>query len=477
MDFKDPDEVQRWATKQWGTVDLGDQRRNKRAVRLGEKLAAFPDGSLPEQTRSWGELKAAYRLLGQEEVTFECLSTPHWLNTRQEASTREGGVVLFIQDGSDLDFSTQRSKEGLGPLGNKEAYALGLLLHSCLAVLPEGGEILGLAHQKVWARQKEQVYRGNETRAQRYRRRTEYDVWAESLEAIGPVPDDTTWVSVGDRGSDVFSHLRRAHALGWDCLLRVGQDRRIKETEAGGTGHLFDLLRSLPGRTETEVVVRGRAGKPKRTASLKVNWTPVEILPPRNRPEERDAEPIQGWCVRAWEEEECKEALEWMLFCTLAVTEADSALEKVRWYTQRWLIEEYHKSLKTGCRIERRQLRSAAGIKRLLGFLGIVAVRLLQLRETSRSTPDIPAIEAVPELMVKLVAGRLEVSEDSMSFGEFWRNVARIGGFIGRKSDGDPGWQTLWKGWVRVLEMYWAAEFALEQSPQNPQITWQEKSG
>jgi hypothetical protein len=474
MDFQDPNELRRWATQQWGTVDLKDERRNKRAALLGEKLAAHPGGSLPEQTRSWGELKAAYRLLAQEEVTFERLSTPHWLNTRQEASACESSVVLFVQDGSDLDFSTQRFKEDLGPLGNSEAYGLGLLMHSCLAALPEGGEILGLAYQTVWARQK-QIYRTNETRAQRYRRRTEYDVWAETLEAIGPVPDESTWVSVGDRGSDLFSYLRRARTLGWECLLRVAQDRRI-ESEAGEIGHLFKLLRSLSGRTQTEVVVRGRAGKPKRTASLKVDWTRVKILPPRNRPEERNAQPIEGWFVRAWEEEEREDALEWMLFCTLPLTDADSALEKLGWYTRRWLIEEYHKSLKTGCRMERRQLRSAAGIKRLLGFLGIVAVRLLQLREISRSTPKVPAIEAVPEMMVKIVAGRLEISE-SMSLGEFWRNVARVGGFIGRKSDGDPGWQTLWKGWLRVLEMYWAAEFALEQSPQSSQITRREKCG
>jgi hypothetical protein len=193
MDFQDPNELRRWATQQWGTVDLKDERRNKKAALLGEeKLAAHPGGSLPEQTHSWGELKAAYRLLAQEKVTFESLSTPHWLNTHQEASACEGGVVLFVQDGSDLDFSTQRSKEDLGALGNSEAYGLGLLMHSCLAALPEGEEILGLAYQTLWARQK-QIYRANETRAQRYRRRTEYDVWAETLEAIGPVPDESTW--------------------------------------------------------------------------------------------------------------------------------------------------------------------------------------------------------------------------------------------------------------------------------------------
>jgi hypothetical protein len=178
-------------------------------------------------------------------------------------------------------------------------------------------------------------------------------------------------------------------------LLRVGQDRRIQTAPTGEIGHLFELLGSLAGRTETEVEVRGGAGKPKRTASLKVDWRRVKIMPPRNRPEQRDAEPIEGWCVRAWEEEEREDALEWILFCTLPVADADSALEKVGWYARRWLVEEYHKSLKTGCRMERRQLRSAAGIKRVLGFLGIIALRILQLREVSRSAPELPAIEAV----------------------------------------------------------------------------------
>ncbi len=112
----------------------------------------------------------------------------------------------------------------------------------------------------------------------------------------------------------------------------------------------------------------------------------------------------------------------------------------------------------------------------VLGLFGIVAVQLPQLREVSRSTPEVPAIEAVPEMMVRIVAERLGVSEE-MSFGRFRRNVARIGGFIERKSDGGLGWQTLWKGWLRVLETYWAAEFALEQSSQNPYITRREKCG
>jgi hypothetical protein len=345
MDFQDPDEVRRWATQQWATqqwatVDLADERPNKRAALLGEKLAAHPDGSLPEQTRSWGELKAAYRLLGQEEVTFERLSTPHWLNTRQQAGARHGGVVLFIQDGSDLDFRApkgpKRRPRAAGQQGGLRS--LGLLLHSCLATLPEGGVgetlLLGLAHQKVWARQKEEVYRGNETRAQSA---------ISSQNRIRPLGGDPR----GDRPRSRTHHLGERRGQGqrrfqllearsrssWVGmpLLRVGQDRRIQTAPTGEIGHLFELLGSLAGRTETEVEVRGGAGKPKRTASLKVDWRRVKIMPPRNRPEQRDAEPIEGWCVRAWEEEEREDALEWILFCTLPVAEADSALEKVGW--------------------------------------------------------------------------------------------------------------------------------------------------
>jgi len=127
------------------------------------------------------------------------------------------------------------------------------------------------------------------------------------------------------------------------------------------------------------------------------------------------------------------------------------------WYTCRWVIAEYHKCLKTGCSIEQRQLATAQGLLAILGFLAIVAVRLLQLRTLSRSMPESPARQFVPPLLLKVLVAKLELPNSEMTMHQFWRAIARLGGFIGRQGDGEPGWQTLWCGWQRLQDLSWGA--------------------
>ena len=202
--------------------------------------------------------------------------------------------MLFIQDTTELDYSQRHNIEGLGHIG--DGNGKGMLLHSCVAVLPKPGNpaVLGLAAQSVWVR--EEVKRGSETRSQRAHRRTEKeclrgklppknlraDVWAETVEEIGPAPALDTgviWVSVGDRGSDVFSYLRRSQAQGWHCLMRICQDRVI-ETVAGDKSRLKQFARSMPTKTASAVLLRGRDGESKRSVELQIAWEQVKIVPP-----------------------------------------------------------------------------------------------------------------------------------------------------------------------------------------------------
>jgi hypothetical protein len=444
--FPDPT---RWAEQQWSTATLGDARRTRRAVQLGAALATCPEANLPQQTGSWGKLKSAYRLLNEPDVSHAALSEPHWQATRQQAG--QADIVLFVQDTSDLDFTAHRQTKGLGWTGNTGGR--GFLLHSCLAVQPTAvPEILGLAAQQVWTRH--EVKKGSETRAARFKRRKESDVWAEVVEAIGPAAPDQYWVSVSDRASDIFSFVRRARAQGWHCLWRVGQNRVVLAGSGSKTKLLLDWARRLPAQTETSIDLRGRAEQPPRTVRLQVAWSEVTLCPPCNG-QERQQAPVSGWCVRCWEASKRKNALEWILFTTVSVTDAASAWERIEWYRLRWVVEEYHKALKTGCAIEQRQLQSAQGLLALLGFLALVAVRLLQLRTVARTAPETPANQAVePELVATVVRFRGGWA-DRMTAGQFWRAVAGLGGFLGRKGDGDPGWQTLWRGWLRLQDLCW----------------------
>ena len=256
-----------WSRAQWGEVELGDERRQGRAVAVGAALAEASARSIPQQLQSRAAAKATYRLMDCEEVTHAALIEPHRQATRQAAQACGQKPVLFVQDGSCLDFTHRNSLEGVGRIGNDRGQ--GFCLHSCLALEAQSGVVLGLADQRFWARTEPARA---ESRTQRARRRTQADVWAESLEAIGPVADGATWVSVADRGADVYSHLYRARALGWHCLIRACQDRALAEG-----GHLLQQVRALAPRSQRTVRV---GPKRRQERVLQLAWCAVQLTAP-----------------------------------------------------------------------------------------------------------------------------------------------------------------------------------------------------
>ncbi len=439
-----------WVRKTWTNVKLGDKRRNQRAIKLAEHLLQAPAVSLPQATLSWSDLKGAYRLLNEEDVTHQALQEKHWAQVFDSARNHLG-PVLFIQDGSVLDYSNRKGTAGLGPIGNHEGE--GINLHSCLA-LSLGSKtptILGLAYQTVWVRP-EKSKRGTESKTQRRKRPTEADVWSNWIPTTDfPQKKDSPRIFMGDRGNDIFKFVDICKQKGWDCLYRACQNRGIQIK--GKKFYLMPWIRSLSSDGIKEHTLRSRYGKPARTIELKISWGEIEIQPPKL--DKKSREPIVAWCVRCWNEEE---NLEWILVTTIPVLDRQSAIEKAKWYSYRWIIEEYHKCLKTGCSIEKRYLQSAKGLMALVGILGVIATKLLELRSISREAEEIQAEKAVPEVFIRILTRKLCLKDSSLTMKSFWTQVARLGGFIGRKSDGDPGWQTLWNGWIRLLDMAWAVE-------------------
>ena len=444
--------VTEWAAQQWGAAQLGDKRRTARAVTVGAQLTANPAAQLPEQTGSWKDTKAAYRLLNEADVTHKELGTPHWEATRQRARLCDG-AVLFIQDGTEADYSNHPQVIGLGRLNKVRRH--GMQIHTCLALPLATGE-LGIAAQRVWQRPPKPT--GKESKYAMSHRETEYDVWAEMLEKIGPAPEcgsGVTWISVGDRASDIYGYFRTAQALGWEVVARAARDRIIY-TLTGERTYLLQWARGLPGQAPTTVEARGRDGTPGRTAKLQVAWSACEVPAPA-RGKERGGPRLRLSVVRAWESDPPPGVgpLDWVLVTSLTVTNAADALQVTAYYDKRWLIEEYHKCLKTGCALERRQLETAAGLEALLGFLAIVAIRLLQLREASRQKPEAPARHYIAPELLTTAQRYLNLPPKDLSLREFWRAVARVGGFLARKHDGDPGWQTLWRGWLKLQDLAW----------------------
>src|SRR5438874_626583 len=259
------------------------------------------------------------------------------------------------------------------------------------------------------------------------------------------------WVHVGDAYSDIFDFLDACRRHGADFLVRACQDRCITQPD-GAPGHLLQWARSLPAQDEYDLEVParnarpGQPARPARQARMRLAFGTAALQPPQHGGVGR--RPITVWVVRVWEAEPPagEEPLEWVLLTSVPVRTVAEAHERVAWYRCRWLAEDYHQCLKTGCSIERRELGSGAALQRLLGFLGVVAVWLLQLRDAARLEPGRPAAQAVPEEVVRVV-GRLRGRDSAgWTVGRFCQELAGLGGYLGRKCDGPPGWRTLWRG-------------------------------
>ena len=187
-----------------------------------------------------------------------------------------------------------------------------------------------------------------------------------------------------------------------------------------------------------------------RSARVALSYGPLRLLAPDKQ--EHELPSLDLWVVRVWElhAPEGVEPLEWVLLTSLPVETVEQAWERVGWYRRRWIVEDYHQALKTGCRVEERQLGSYEGLRRLLGLLAPSAVRLLQLRTLARQQPERPAAEVLPQEVVQVVALKTGGQAAGMTVEQCVGRIAQLGGYQGRRSDGPPGWKTLWHGWLKI---------------------------
>ncbi|MDP8268943.1 MAG: IS4 family transposase [Candidatus Tenebribacter davisii] len=451
-----------WSEEQFATCSLGDKRRSKRLVKLASQVVSHPSGGLPEQTETWGDLKAAYRLLDRAEVTFEAVAGEHWRQTRQCPA----GRYLVLCDTTELDFGIHRQIPDLAPTGNGGGW--GFLLHSGLMVAADGEELIGLAGQTIHYRKPRPK---KENAAKRMKRERESKVWGDVIDQVGQPGEGVEWVHVMDRGADgfeVYCHCLEQRA---DWVVRVTQRQRNILTPEGQRMPLAQSLETLPVSGMYELELRSRPKQPARTAKVEVRYGVLEVPPPAHKsPYVKHVckGPIRMWVIWAREVKAAEgvEPIEWVLLTSLPVNSFDDAWEVLGYYERRWLIEEWHKALKSGCRVTESQLKAKGGLEALVGLLSVVSVRLVELKSAARSNPDRPAREMVPLRWITLLqaARKNRKKARALTVGQFYRELAKLGGFIGRRHDGDPGWITIWRGWQKLCLMVRGAELATNQA-------------
>ena len=453
-----------WAETEFATVDLGDARRHKRLLTLARDFFVQPRANIPQACGSRAKTRAAYRFFQDENNTMDKILAPHYETTLSRSQPEK--IVLVVQDTTTLNYSTHPATQDLGLIGAKQDGPVGLIVHDTLAFNLEGTP-LGLVDVQSWARDPADFGK-NHLRAQLAIEQKESNKWLKSFKATARAQKrcpDTTFVSVGDREADIYElfHLALSDPDGPKLLVRSEHNRLLADRQ----GHLWDQVASqeLGGIQMVHVPRNGK--RPARDATLEVRFAEVTLRPPTGK--ERLGE-LRIWAVLAVEVGAPKgaEPLKWILLTTCQGHSLQDALQKLDWYCGRWGIEVYHRTLKSGCKIEHRQLASADRIEACLAIDMVIAWRIYHLTKLGRETPDVPCTVFFEECEWKALLTYKTQNpippENPPSLRQMTRMVATLGGFLGRKSDGEPGTQTLWLGLQRledITEMWRIAVTAL----------------
>jgi len=435
-----------WASTEFETIDLGDARRNNRAIRLVECLSAQPTASVPQACGDWADTMAAYRFFDNEAVDWRAILSAHTDCAKARMSLHE--VVLCIQDTTELDFNGQQAS-GLGPL-SFEAQR-GMYAHPTYAV-STSREPLGVLDAWMWAR---------ETRDKDGSRPgvKESVRWVEGYERLAEMAAElpgTRLVYLADREADLMELMRRAHSLGTpvDWLVRSRHNRTLS-----GADKLWSSVVQSEPLGEIRFVMASRQGQRAREVLQQV-WAQTLQLP------DGKGGFVQASCIVAKETAPAlgDKPVEWRLLTNLPVQSLEQAARMIDWYRSRWEIELFFHVLKNGCRIEALQLSSIEKIERALVLYMIVAWRIARLMRLGRTCPDLNAqlMFEPDEWKAAYILNRQKLPDMPPTLNEVLRLVARLGGFLARKGDGEPGVKTIWLGMQRILDFAAGIRFSRE---------------
>lgn len=443
-----------WCEAEMAGLKLADGRLRQRAVDSLARLSQQPGASIAQACGEWSATKGSYGLFKHEAVSHGVLLGPH----REQTLVRMGQYerVLAIQDSSYLDLTHFGKMGGLGPIGTRQQKLRGLVVHSTLAVT-EAGMSLGLLGQSVWARAElEEAQTKAEKRARPIEEKESYK-WLVGLQQT-PKLAHTEVVTVCDAEADVYELLALAVESEKGLLVRAGQDRTLMPPEVG---LIRRAVGAVPLSAQLTLNVPAKESEPARQARVSVHYKRVRLKPPQ-RPKQADSDPLPPlvlWAVLVREVNPPPQVtpVEWLLLTTVPVTRAEDALQRVRWYCQRWQIEIWHKILKSGCRIEQRRLKTAERLKACLALYDIIAWRLHWLTHLARHDPQAPCTIALSQAEWQALSahatGRTHPPLQPPSIAQVVLWIAQLGGFLARNGDGFPGVTVLWRGWQRLQDL------------------------
>jgi transposase-like protein/transposase Tn5 family protein len=439
-----------WSVREFAGLDLGDARLNRRLLTLAEAFGAQPQAPINQASADWQATKAAYAFFANPQALPAQILLPHQQRTLERMAAHP--LVLAIQDTTFLNYTHHPVTSGLGPIGGGQR---GLLMHSTLAVTPQGLP-LGVLEQQIWTRP--EVEKGAKRAKQRPIADKESQKWLAALrETITLTPSEIRLVTIADREADIFEFLTEADELNAEYVIRAAQDRRL----VGEVELLWAHMAKQQVVGTVTVEIAAHAPKAARQAELRVRVAHLTLQPPQRRADDPGVwlEPLQVWAL--WLHEEAAptgaEPLDWLLLTNVPIESWQDATERIGWYCLRPLIESWHKLLKSGCTIEDCRLERAERLKPYVTLMGIIAWRLFWLTHINRQLPEASCTTILAEHEWKALYTAIHRCADlpatPPTVRQAVRWIAQLGGFLGRKGDGEPGITTIWRGWSRLADM------------------------
>jgi len=435
-----------------------DRRIKNRVIRTAIDKMARPARSLSRSCRTSARAKAAYRLIGnyklcphhkrQQRVTQEQLYRP--ICQHAARACQNHARIFVVQDTTCFMFPTLAKTTGLGTADRPKEEAL--WMHSALALRPDG-YVLGLCHAHFWTRPLEEFGKGADCKKRPFEEKESY-LWVRTANAVqalfGGQDCPPEIVHIADRAGDVHEVLQQYVHTAKRFVIRLAYDRKIAE----GEGYVRARLAAQPVLDRRLIAIPRTRTHPARKARVLVRSCRVTLQPPRG--------PKQPIAVNVvWVHEPAPpagvERVDWVLYTSEAVATAQDCWEVVNTYKLRWRIEDFHRIVKSDCLAEKTQLKDVDSIIRLLAFLIVAAIRILQLRDLARTQPNEPCTLVLADaewraLWLLVHEDQPEPGQPPPTMAEAVKMIGSLGGHLGRKGDGMPGAESLALG-LKELEV------------------------
>ena len=434
------------------SVFFGDKRLEDRLVQTFDEMARRPMGTLPQKLVKRAPLIGGYRMFNNPKVTHRALLEAHRVSCLERLQNYRGKLLL-LHDTTVLDYSGLEV-EGLGRVG--DGHGKGLYAHNSLAVIPCTRQVVGLLNQILHKRAR--VPKGETKSKRRARTDRESRLWKRAVSDLPAMPPGIVVTDVSDRGSDLSEYIWHEVSAGRQFIVRSQHNRKLVNQRGQGLiRKLHDRLGRLAAMGRYTLRVPAEQGGWRET-TIELAWERVQVLPPRQARGDHGREPITVWGVIAREAGPLPgaEPIEWILLTNRPVESVEQAREVVEDYACRWMVEDYHKAMKSGCGIEETQMTTLHGLSNVIALHSVLAVHVLRLRCNARDEQikQQPARLHEEELKVQLAArDSKHPNWRKMTVWEFYLAVAKMGGYVLNPHKRPPGWIVLWRGYIRLENM------------------------